>query len=219
MAEAGAGDTSEKPPKKVRPGSKPRFSLKRVVRRRWRAWLRALHRDAGYLAVGLTLIYAVSGLAINHIGDWDPNFAIVTDTRQVSGAIPRESEERATEVVLASLRIDEVPRDFFFEGDGSLEIYFDDRERVLIVDLASGLAVESYKKDRLLLRAANWLHYNRGKAAWTYIADGYAIFLLFLAVSGLFMIKGRKGLLGRGAYLVLIGAAIPILYVHFSGGP
>ena len=29
----------------------------------WRPWLRALHRDAGYTAVGLTIIYAASGLA------------------------------------------------------------------------------------------------------------------------------------------------------------
>ena len=36
--------------------------------------LRALHRDFGYIAVGLTFIYALSGLAVNHIADWDPNF-------------------------------------------------------------------------------------------------------------------------------------------------
>ena len=35
------------------------------------------------------------------------------------------------------------------------------------------------------------------KKAWTYFADGYAVFLLFLALSGLFMIPGRKGLFGR----------------------
>ena len=40
----------------------------------WRALLRALHRDFGYTAVGLTVVYALSGLAVNHIGDWDPSF-------------------------------------------------------------------------------------------------------------------------------------------------
>ena len=42
--------------------------LRELVRKRWRAWLRAVHRDFGYLAVGLTMIYAFSGIAINHIG-------------------------------------------------------------------------------------------------------------------------------------------------------
>jgi hypothetical protein len=43
--------------------------------------------------------------------------------------------------------------------------------------------------------------------------------LLFLALSGMFMIKGKKGLIGRGAILVVLGAAVPILYVTLSGGP
>ena len=28
-----------------------------------------IHRDVGYLVVGLTLIYAISGIAVNHIDD------------------------------------------------------------------------------------------------------------------------------------------------------
>jgi hypothetical protein len=66
---------------------------------------------------------------------------------------------------------------------------------------------------------ANWLHYNRGKAAWTYIADAYAVLLLYLAISGLFMIKGKLGLRWRGLVLLGLGASVPILYVTLSGGP
>src|SRR5262245_24029094 len=51
-----------------------RTGLGQVVKKRWRAWLRAVHRDVGYLAVGFTIIYALSGIAMNHIADWDPNF-------------------------------------------------------------------------------------------------------------------------------------------------
>jgi hypothetical protein len=72
---------------------------------------------------------------------------------------------------------------------------------------------------RPLLRVANWLHLNRGKKAWTLVADAYATGLLMLAVSGMFMLAGRKGLLGRGGLFVVLGAAIPIAYVAWSGGP
>ena len=41
-----------------------------VVRKRWRGWLRSFHRDFGYLAIGFTVIYAISGIAQNHIEDW-----------------------------------------------------------------------------------------------------------------------------------------------------
>ena len=74
------------------------------------------------------------------------------------------------------------------------------------------------REPRFLLRVANWLHLNRGKKAWTYVADTYAAALLFLAFSGLFMLKGSKGIIGRGAVFVLIGIAIPVAYVTFAAG-
>jgi hypothetical protein len=77
--------------------------------------------------------------------------------------------------------------------------------------------VDEGQQPRFLLRVANWLHLNRGKKAWTYVADGYAAGLMLLASSGMFMIAGKKGFLGRGAVLVLAGIMIPVLYVHFAG--
>jgi hypothetical protein len=187
-----------------------------LLRKRWRAWLRALHRDAGYIAVGLTFIYALSGLAINHIGQWDPNFKTVVTEHQLRRALPKD-EKAAVQQVVTELEIEETLRDGYWEVDGTLQLTTD--ERTVIVYPKTLVAIEKAEKPRFFLRLANWLHYNRGKAAWTYIADGYAIFLLFLATSGLFMLKGRKGLIGRGGFLVAVGASVPLLYVHFSGGP
>jgi uncharacterized protein len=187
-----------------------------LLRKRWRAWLRAVHRDAGYIAVGLTFIYALSGLAINHIGQWDPNFKTVVTEHQLRRALPKD-EKAAVQQVVAELEIEETLRDGYWETDGTLLLTTD--ERTIVVYPKTLVAIEKAEKPRFFLRLANWLHYNRGKAAWTYIADGYAIFLLFLASSGLFMLKGRKGLIGRGGFLVALGASVPLLYVHFSGGP
>lgn len=186
------------------------------LRKRWRAWLRALHRDAGYLAVGLTVVYAVSGIAINHIDDWNPNFETVSRTHHLHGPVPA-GEQEATAYVLAQLDIDETPREAYKVADTQLEIYLDNRS--LIVETDTGTVFDEAEEPRFFLRLANWLHYNRGKAAWTYIADAYAAFLLFLALSGMLMLRGRQGILGRGAVLVIAGAAVPILYVTLSGGP
>jgi hypothetical protein len=43
--------------------------------------------------------------------------------------------------------------------------------------------------------------------------------LLYLAISGLFMIKGRLGLRWRGTILVGLGLAAPIAYIVLSNGP
>lgn len=181
-----------------------------------RAWLRSLHRDAGYLAVGLTFVYAISGLAVNHIKDWDPNFRQIERTAHVTVPLPA-GDDTAAAFVLASLGVKEAPREIYRAGETNLEILFD--KRTFHVDTSTGTVHEDGEEPRFFLRLANWLHLNRGKKAWSYIADGYALFLLFLASSGLFMIPGRKGLVGRGAVLVGLGAAIPILYVVLSGGP
>jgi hypothetical protein len=182
----------------------------------WRPWLRALHRDAGYFIIGLTIIYALSGLAVNHIADWDPSFKQIERTHQVPTPLPEDDEEAATQVT-QSLGVDEKPDDVYRSEDTQLDIVFE--KRTFHVNTETGKVVEEGQDPRFFFRMANWLHLNRGKKAWTIVADGYAVLLLFLALSGLFMIPGRKGLIGRGAVVAILGAAVPIAYVTWSGGP
>jgi uncharacterized protein len=181
-----------------------------------RPYLRALHRDIGYFAVGLTIVYAISGLAVNHLKDWDPNFKQVNRTHQLALPLPRD-DDAAAKRTLSALGVHEEPREVYRASPTQLDLVFD--KRTFHVDTTSGVVHEEGQAARPLLRAANWLHLNRGKKAWTYVADSYAVFLLFLAISGLFMIPGKKGLIGRGAIVALAGAAIPVLYVVLSGAP
>ncbi|MDI1482096.1 PepSY-associated TM helix domain-containing protein [Polyangium sp. y55x31] len=190
------------------PEPRRRFSL--------RGLLRTVHRDAGNLAVGLTLVYAASGLAVNHIADWDPNFKSYQSTHELGG--PLEGEDQAVaERVLQKLNIPAKPSDVYRAAPNQLEITLD--RRTLHVDTQTGKVLDEGEQPRFFLRLANWLHLNRGKKAWTYVADSYAVLLLLLAFSGMFMLPGRKGLIGRGGIFVLVGAAVPIAYVVLSGGP
>lgn len=183
---------------------------------RFRPWLRAVHRDVGYFSVGLTFVYALSGLAVNHIADWEPNFRHVTRTHQLPLPLPSDDTALA-EQALRALDIPAPVREVFRGSEDSLEVVLD--QRSLRIDTRSGVVVEDADEPRLFLRAANWLHLNRGKKAWTYIADTYAVFLLLLSVTGLWMFPGRKGLLGRAGVIAAAGALVPALYVTLSGGP
>lgn len=203
MAEA------EGPRTDAAPSKRPRL--------KWRPWLRALHRDLGYLAVGLTLVYALSGLAVNHIADWDPNFESYQREWTVSTPLPADDDEEMARIVRAQAGIEDEPVDVYRVSDDQLEVAFDDR--TLYVDPHSGRVLEEGQEPRPFLRAANWLHLNRGKKAWTWFADGYAVGLVLLATSGMFMIPGRKGLVGRGAVLVALGIAIPLVYLGYVGSP
>ena len=188
-----------------------------LPRRRFqlRPWLRAIHRDVGYLAVGLTIIYALSGLAVNHIGQWDPSFDNFERTHELGPLAGSDAEIAAT--VADRLGVAGTPREIYRAAPDQLDVTYD--QRTLHVNPQSGQVIDEGQEPRFFLRLANWLHLNRGKKAWTYAADTYAAALLFLACSGLFMIKGRKGLVGRGLVLVMIGIAVPVAYVTLSGGP
>lgn len=183
---------------------------------KWRPWLRAAHRDVGYLLVGLTVIYALSGLAVNHIDDWNSNFVEYSRTHQLTGPLPEEDAQLSQEV-RRQLGIAAEADEVYWVDDHEVEILFD--ERTLTIDTKSGSVRDEGREARFFFRLANWLHLNRGKKAWTYIADGYAALLLMLALSGMFMIKGPKGLKGRGILLVAAGFAVPVAYVVLSGGP
>lgn len=183
---------------------------------RWRPPMRALHRDIGYFAVGLTLVYAISGIAVNHIADWEPNYIEYERAHQLAEPVP-EDDEAAAKLIQAQLGFEERAQDIYRTQD-ELELVFDGDTQV-IVALQSGAVLERGRQSRPLIRVANWLHLNRGKKAWTYVADTYAVFLLFLAGSGMLMIPGKKGFKGRGWLFVAAGVALPVLYVVLSGGP
>jgi hypothetical protein len=177
----------------------------------WRKWNRIVHRDLGYLCAGLTVVYAVSGVAVNHVRDWNPNFSITHDTIQVpvvtGTAIPTGYDVE----VLAAAGIVESPRGTFRPDPGTLRVFIEDG--VVEVDLANGRGVVERVRERALLREANFLHLNQPRALWTWVADLFAVALAVLAVSGLFMIRGRKGITGRGAWLTAAGVLVPLVFL------
>lgn len=190
---------------------------KPIVAKRWsarlRGWLRASHRDVGYVLVGLTVIYATSGIAINHIKDWDPNFKSYERERQIAPIAADVPDPIAIATAQVALGLKDAPRESLRAGD-EIHLTYDKTKFVVYAD--TGKVFEQGQEARFFLRIANWLHYNRGKVAWTYIADAYAGLLLMLAISGLFMIKGKQGFFWRGAILASLGAAVPIIYVTMS---
>ena len=81
------------------------------------------------------------------------------------------------------------------------------------MDLPGGTASFEETRERPGLRQANFLHLNQAKKLWTWMADLYAVGLLILAVTGLFVLRGRNGITGRGAWLTAVGVAIPAVFL------
>jgi hypothetical protein len=58
----------------------------------------------------------------------------------------------------------------------------------------------------------NFMHLNIGRGLWTFIGDSYAVILGLLAITGIFLTRGSKGLAGRGGVLMALGIALPVIY-------
>ena len=51
---------------------------------RLRRLIAVVHRDLGYACAAMTIIYAISGVAVNHVADWNPNYSITATSRLAS---------------------------------------------------------------------------------------------------------------------------------------
>jgi hypothetical protein len=170
----------------------------------------ATHRDVGYFFAGLTVMYAVSGVAVNHIDDWNPNYVIRREVVEV-GELPSAEPAAVAAEVVGRLGIDEVPRSVVRMGPTGLKVFFE--QRTLTVELPGGRVVDEHARRRFAFFEVNYLHLNHGKGFWTWFADLYAVGLCLLACTGIFIITGKKGLGGRGRKLLFAGIAIPLIYL------
>ena len=177
---------------------------------KWRRLIIATHRDVGYFFAGLTVIYAISGIAVNHIEDWNPNYVIRTDAVSV-GELPAGGNAVMTAAVPERMDITEEPESVVRMAPDELKIFLD--QRTLTVAVPAGEVRDEHARRRYAFFEVNYLHLNHGKGLWTWFADVYAVGLIVLACTGIFIITGKKGLGGRGRWLLIAGLVIPLVYL------
>jgi uncharacterized protein len=177
-----------------------------------RKWIRILHRDIGYIFFGMCIIYGLSGIALNHIDDWNPDYTI-SHKRFFLNNIPEKDriDKGSILSLISELSLDVTYRSHYFPQPDTLKIFL--KEGSMTIDLTSGVTLLEQVKKRPVFREVNFLHYNKPKKLWTWFSDLFAVSLIFLATTGLFMIQGKKGITGRGAWLAILGIIIPLIFL------
>ncbi|MBK3515776.1 PepSY-associated TM helix domain-containing protein [Carboxylicivirga marina] len=173
-----------------------------------RKWLRIIHRDLGFVMVGITIIYGISGYLLNHMDGTDPSYETIEGTIQLEVNLNKTEIEKAWDEVDDVAKIKRIlPIDdehYRLMLDGGIGVY----------EIISGKVVYEEHRKKPFIYYINKLHYNK-VGGWTIMGDIFAFALIFFAVSGLFMNKGKKGLAGRGKWHLIIGLAIPVVYLFF----
>jgi len=177
----------------------------------WRKWFRVVHRDFGYLFFGLTLVYSISGIALNHLDDWNPNYIIVRKeiTLDNPGRIYRGITKAEVRELMEELGEKSYKNHYFPEKD-QLKVFLKGGSAVINTETGNGLLERVTR--RSFFREMNYLHYNP-QVSWTWISDVFAGALIILAITGLFLVRGAKGISGRGAWLTILGIIIPLVFL------
>lgn len=170
---------------------------------------RALHRDFGYFFAAMTVIYALSGIALNHRKDWNPNYSIERSEHRVTIPPNLYKNEKASVVeILRQIGQENGFRQFYFPSPTELKVFMNGGGSIF-VDLSSGKLLFENLKKRPVFFQVNFLHYNPGKL-WLWFSDFYCAILILLAIGGLFIVKGKNGMSRRGAWLAVAGIIVPI---------
>ena len=182
---------------------------------KWRKLNRIIHRDFGYFFFGMTIIYSISGIVLNHRkpgGD-----ASIVRRSQILEASPVTREKFDKSFIIDFMEEKDIPvseyKNFYFPDEKTAMIYL--KNGHIEYGLSSGNAEVIMIRKRPVLTAFNFLHYNKPKKLWTWFSDIYAGSLILISITGLFIIRGKKGIKGRGAVLAGIGTLIPLVFLFF----
>lgn len=177
---------------------------------KWRKWNRAIHRDLGYFFFAMTVIYGLSGIAVNHINDWNPNYSITRTLVDFEKPISKKITKAEVIELLKKYDEDDNYKKHFFPNATLLKVFLDGGSILIDVETGEG-EIEKISR-RPVFHAVNYLHYNP-KKWWTLFSDAFAIAMVVLALSGLFILKGKNGITRRGAWITAIGIIIPAVFL------
>ncbi|MCI1778424.1 MAG: PepSY domain-containing protein [Bacteroidales bacterium] len=165
------------------------------IKRPIQYYMRALHRDIGFLVVGFVIVYAFSGIVLTYRTS---DFFKIEKTveRTLKPGIP--PSELSGAIHVRNLKIENVNDNIVnFEGG--------------TYDMSTGKAEFKVRQTPAFLQRLNKLHVtsSRNPAHWVTVI--FALALLFLAISSFWMYKTKSRFFRRGIVFSLAGIVIVLL--------
>ena len=169
-----------------------------------RKWFRIVHRELSYVFAGMLMVYAISGIALNHKATFNSQYKIERTEYNLS-------PEGTLNEWLAVCNMSGKEIQHYNPDSTTLKVFLKGNS-TLTVDLTNHTGVLEQVKKRPILGSLSKLHYNPGKA-WTWFSDIFSVSVVLIVLTGLFMLKGKHGLWGIGGIEFAIGILIPLVFI------
>lgn len=187
--------------------------MKKAVKTKIRRLNVATHRDLGYFFSSLIVVYCLSGIALNHVNDWNPDFIIEKKEVRIEGSYLAAALTPAEINNFGKLVGEEKYKVYDSPTSDQVKIYYDNAS--FHINFTSRTGIYESVKRRPVFYHSNLFHRNSIKG-WKWAADVFAVLLVVISITGLFVLKGKHGIGGRGKWLIAAGIIPPVLALVLS---
>jgi len=174
---------------------------------------RNIHRDIAYFYIGLILAFSFSGIILNHRQDWYP-MDYSYDSKDVQIPIPENREMLDSKAFLIET-IGKWELQLSYDGHrirgNELRVFFKDNI-ILDIDTTTGAGILEYKRKVPLIGHTMFLHKSTNNF-WIWYSDIFGVAMLTIAITGMFISKGKNSFKKRGWKLALVGLLFPLLFL------
>ncbi len=180
-----------------------------------RKYCRRIHSHLSFFFVGVILIYAISGITMNHLKDFNPQYMISVKDYVADGKYPHLQNFTKNQVLDLLKEVDEDGNytKHYYPNQSTMKVFLKNGSSYTLNTQTGDVKYESLQKRPFFSQLA-FLHYNPGKW-WTIFSDVFAVCLIIISLTGLFINKGKYGIKGIGGIEFIAGLLIPILFLIF----
>ncbi len=171
---------------------------------------RNLHRDLAYFYVGLIIAFSLSGIALNHRTSFDPQEYTVK-TMPISIDLPLDDQDRTESFFKEASKdfIDSEFRAMRIRGQ-EYRLYFEDA--FASIDAQTGQGEIEFLRTIPLLGQMTILH-KTTNVWWIWFSDIFGVAMLVIAITGMYISRGKYSFKRRGWKLALIGLTFPFIFL------
>lgn len=182
----------------------------------WRKYFRKVHLHLSYFFSGVILIYAISGLTMNHLSNFNPQYMISVKDYTAEGTFPHKQDFNKKEVLILLEKVDEQDNytKHYYPNKSTMKVFLKGGSSYSLNTQTGEVKYEALKK-RPFFSQLSFLHYNPN-IWWTIFSDIFAISLIVITLTGIAITKGKRGFKGSGGIEFFLGLLIPILFLLLS---